>query len=139
MTYLAIDPGHTTGWATFDEEGVFTGLGKITGEDKFLDWLETQVKENKPRLVIIEQYRNRPGTAVNSWSTGPTQQHIGAITRILRKAHVQMTMQDPSPALSIGLRFIGMHTLYEGKHVPDDVSAYAHGTYYLRRSGIQKP
>lgn len=135
MYYLAIDPGQTnTGWASFDEQGAIIEMGVIRGQDEFLDWLEEQdLKE-----AIIEQYRNRGGFT-NSFSTMPTSQHIGAISRILRKKRIPIHFQDPSPALSIGLRFLGMHTTYRGKHVPDQISAAAHGTYYLRKAGIQKP
>lgn len=132
--YLSIDPGKTTGWARFDEQGEPIAFGKITGPDKFLDWLEDQ---SDVSVYIIEEYRNRPGTKVNVWSTGPTQQHIGAIKRIAHKRNITIHMQEASQ-LSIGLRFIGMHRQYKGKHVPDDVSALAHGTYFLRKAGIQK-
>lgn len=132
--YLAIDPGKRTGWATFDESGKPTGMGAFDGEDRFLDWFE----EQHPGLVIIERYRNRGGF-VNSFSDMPTSQHIGAIKRVCRKKKIPIVEQDPSPALAIGLRFIGAHSTYAGKHVPDEISALAHGTYYLRKQGIQKP
>jgi hypothetical protein len=139
MTYLAIDPGKTTGWARFDSEGKLTAFGKIKGEDKFLDWLE---EENGIEVAVIEQYRNRPGTQINTWSTGPTQQHIGAIRRVCRKRGWTVHFQEPSPCLDIGLRFLGLRDTYKGrdwqKHVPDDVAALAHGTYFLRKAGIQK-
>ncbi len=133
--YLAIDPGKTTGWAKFSEDGTVHSFGRIVGEDEFLDWLE---EESEVREIIVEQYRNRPGSKVNSWSTGPTQQHIGAITRIARKRKWIIHFQEPSPCLDIGLRFLGLSNAYKGKHVPDDVSALAHGTYFLRKKGIQK-
>jgi len=135
--YLAIDPGKTTGWATFDEKGTLTEFDEIRGEDDFLDWLEAKVDTECPLVAVIERYRSRPGS-INSFSDMPTSRHIGAIERILRKRKVKMVMQDPSPALAMGLRFISMHTMYRGKHVPDKISAVAHGTYYLRKEGIQK-
>lgn len=135
--YLAIDPGQAnTGWAKFDKEGSFLGAGVITGQDKFLDWLEELVFSADIKTAIIEQYRNRGG-AINGMSTMPTSQHIGAISRVLRKATVPIEFQDPSPALSIGLRFLRMHAAYVGKHVPDDVSATAHGEYWLRKHGVK--
>lgn len=134
MYYLAIDPGQTnTGWATFDEDGKFEEWGIIKGQDRFLDWLEEQA----PGMVILERYRNRGGF-VNSFSDMPTSQHIGAILRVCRKKKIPYILQDPSPALAIGLRFLGMHEMYVGKHVPDNVSAAAHGTYYLRKNKVLK-
>lgn len=134
--YLAIDPGQTTGYAMFNAQGIVTFMGKIKGEDKFLDELELLV-QTRPGLktIIMETYRNRPG-ATNAWSKGATQQHIGAIKRIARKAGVKVVEQEPSPALVIGLKFIGMSETYKNKHVPDEVSALAHGTYYLRKNKI---
>lgn len=134
--YLAIDPGQkNTGWATFDELGQLTDYGKVVGQDKFLDWFEDLTPQ--PGIVIIERYRNRGGFT-NSFSTMPTSQHIGAILRVCRKRKIPYVEQDPSPALAIGLRFLNVHTLYVGKHVPDEISALAHGTYYLRKKGVQK-
>lgn len=134
MEYLAIDPGQTnTGWASFNAEGEFLEWGIIKGQDKFLDWFE----EQSPGFVIIERYRNRGGF-VNSFSDMPTSKHIGAIERVCRKKKIPFTLQDPSPALAIGLRFLNLHTIYVGKHVPDNVSALAHGTYYLRKNKVLK-
>ena len=136
--YLAIDPGKTTGYAYFDEEGKLLMSGKVTGEDTFLDQLELLVPNIK--VIIMEAYRNRPGKANvhNNWSKNETSQHIGAIKRIARKAGIEVVEQEPSPCLAIGLKFIGMGEKYAGKHVPDDISAQAHGTYYLRQKKILK-
>lgn len=131
--YLAIDPGKRTGYARFDAQGTPIECRAIQGVDNFLDWLEEQETE----VVVIERYRSRPG-AINAWSDGPTQQLIGAIKRIARKSEWQIVEQDPSPALAIGLRYIGMATAYKGKHVPDEISALAHGEYYLVSKGIKK-
>lgn len=134
--YLAIDPGSTrTGWAKFNNEGIVQNIGVIKGADKFLDWLEELVEKEEIKVAIVEQYRNRGGF-INDFSIMPTSQHIGAIARILRKRKIPIVYQDPSPCLSIGLRFLGMFTTYNGKHVPDEVSALAHGTYYLKKEGI---
>lgn len=135
--YLAIDPGSkNTGWAKWDEHGTILGAGVISGQDKFLDWLEDLVFQAEILTAIIEQYRNRGG-AINNMSTMPTSQHIGAITRVLRKQRIPIEFQDPSPALSIGLRFLRVHAAYVGKHVPDNISATAHGEYWLRAKGIK--
>lgn len=135
--YLAIDPGQAnTGWAKWDKDGTIIGAGIIKGQDRFLDWLEALVFEAEILTAIVEQYRNRGG-AVNNMSTMPTSQHIGAIARVLRKQRVPIVFQDPSPALSIGLRFLRVHAAYVGKHVPDNISATAHGEYWLRKNGVK--
>lgn len=137
LVYLAIDPGEKrTGWCGFDATGKRVGMGVIVGQDKFLDALEDLPKEEL-KEVVIEQYKNRGG-AINFMSTMPTSQHIGAITRILRKAGVEYVFQDPNPGLAIGLRFLRLYNAYKGKHVPDEVSAWAHGTYRLKSTGVLK-
>lgn len=140
MKYLAIDPGKTPGYACFDKKGTPIDFGEKPSEDALLDWLESD--EVNPDEIIVERYRNRPG--MNEWSTGEnTTQQIGAIKRVARKKRIPVIEQDPSPCLSMGLRFLGVYQEYYGshgkgkkKHVPDMVSALAHGTYYLRRKGI---
>lgn len=134
--YLSIDPGKTTGYALFDDNGVVNFMGKIEGEDKFLDQLESLVETHTIKTAIVEGFRNRPNNLVSMRSTNPTSMHIGAITRVLRKKKILIVMQEASPALAIGLRFLGVHEQYINKHVPDDVSALAHGTYYLRKQKI---
>lgn len=134
--YIAIDPGKTTGYAMFDDNGVVVFFGKIEGEDKFLDQLEELVESRDIKVAIVEEYRNRPNMKHNLRSTNVTSQHIGAITRILRKAKIKIVIQPASPCLSIGLKFLGVSENYINKHVPDEVSALAHGTYYLRKQKI---
>lgn len=138
MHFLAIDPGKTTGWAAFDEEGTFLAMGKIKGHDAFLDWLE----EQDAKEFIVERYRNRIGgkaTGINAWSENETSQLIGAIKRVARKSGASVHLQNASDGLAFGLRFLGIYsTYYSGgrriKHVPDDISALAHGTYYMRKN-----
>jgi hypothetical protein len=128
--YIAIDPGQNTGWAEFDEDGSVAGFGKMQ-QDEFFDWFEKQ----EFKVLIIEIYRNRPG-AINMWSKGETQQHIGVCKRIAAKKHARVYEQEPSPCLAIGLRFLGVFDQYKGKHVPDEISALAHGTYFLRKNKV---
>lgn len=130
--YISVDPGQTTGWAKWNEEGEIVSYGKMKQEE-FFNWFENQ----KFKWLIIEIYRNRPG-ATNAWSKGETQQHIGVCKRHAAKIHARVVEQDPSPCLAIGLRFLGVHEMYvdsKGKlqHVPDDISAMAHGEYYMRK------
>ncbi len=135
--YLAIDPGKTTGYAVFDDEGKVVTQGKLKGEDVFLDFLEDVVLQAYPiHQVIMEAYRNRPNMKNNMRSTNPTSQHEGAISRVFRKRKIPIALQEASPALAIGLKFLEVEAKYKGKHVPDDVSALAHGTYYLRKQKI---
>lgn len=136
ISYIALDPGEKRiGYATFNSEGTALDFGTFTKEDEMLDWLESD--DIQPEVIIVESYRARPG-AINSWSRLPTVQQVGAIKRIARKKKILVIEQDPSPCLAMGLRFLGMHKTYKNKHVPDQVSALAHGVYYLRKHRILK-
>lgn len=125
--YISVDPGLNTGWAKWNEDGEIMSYGKLKQEE-FFNWFETQ----RFKWLIIEIYRNRPG-ATNAWSKGETQQHIGVCKRHANKIGARVVEQDPSPCLAIGLRFLGLHDMYQGKHVPDEISAMAHGEYYMRK------
>lgn len=139
--YVSLDPGEKRiGWAGFDAEGLALKYGVFKDEDEMLDWLESD--EVNPQVIIVESYRARPG-ATNAWSRLPTVQQIGAIKRVARRKKIPIVEQDPNPCLVMGLRFLGVFDMYaneKGKllHVPDEFSALAHGTYYLRKQRIQK-
>lgn len=141
MHYLSIDPGEqTTGWAKFDEAGNEIEFGKITGgPDSFMDWLEGL--DNPPREIIYENYRVNP-TINHGFSKVVTIQLIGMIKRYARKNKI-LLHEQPNTVLKIGLKYIGMYEIYyppgkPKKHVDDQISAYAHGVYYLQKKGIRK-
>lgn len=139
MTYLAIDPGEKkTGWARFGEDGETTGFGTIDGIDEFLDWLDDQPK---PRVVIMEDYRVSP-TISHAFSKVRTIEVIGGVKRYCRKNNITLVEQR-NLVLPIGLRYLGMYEVYykgrkKVKHVDDEISALAHGEYYLVSTKVKK-
>ena len=141
IKYIAIDPGKTPGCAVFNIEGIVLNFWQFKDEDELLDWLENP--SVNPEVLIVEAFRNRPGVG-NEWSKGEnTTQQVGAIKRAARKKKIPVIEQEPSPCLAMGLRFIGVYHKYyprkgKKKHVPNPISAFAHGTYYLRKERIQK-
>lgn len=143
MNYLAIDPGNTTGWAKFDENGDTVGLGKIKGHDEFLDWLEIEVISGVKKIVLENYKVGRSGGSqfTNSFSDVPTLQLIGAIKRVAKKANIEIIEQSPNE-MYIGLRYLGLWERYRGGkkrvHVPDEQSALAHGVYWLVKHKIRK-
>lgn len=142
LFYLSIDPGEkTTGWAAFDEQGNELAFSKITGgPDEFMDWLESLIPV--PSEIIYENYRVSP-TINHGFSKVVTIQLIGMIKRYARKHRIPLHEQ-PNTVLKIGLKFAGFYKLYyDGKgkklkHVDDQISAFAHGVYYLQKKGIRK-
>lgn len=142
MHYLSIDPGEKiTGWAAFDSKGQEIEFGKITGgPESFMDWLESLVPG--PAEIIYENYRVSP-TINHGFSKVVTIQLIGMIKRY---AHTRKILlhEQPNTVLKIGLKYAGFYLLYydaagkKKKHVDDEISAYAHGVYYLQKKGIRK-
>lgn len=140
MKFLAIDPGQSsTGWAKFDDEGKPLGVGKVKGDiNEFADWLESQ---EIPDTIIFENYRVNPAIS-HAFSKVRTVEVIGLIKRYAHVHRINLVEQR-NVVLPIGLRYLGMYGVYyKGnkriKHVDDEVSALAHGTYYLIKSGIVK-
>lgn len=140
MSYIAIDPGtKQVGWAAFDSSGETTGFGVIKGEDAFLDWLE---EKSDVKVIIIEGYFINPHKH-RTWSAAGTSEVIGAIKRYARKHGIEIVEQRNTD-LPIGLRLIGMYDVYYRnrkniKHVDDEISALAHGTYYVVKNKIKAP
>jgi len=96
-------------------------------------------------LIIFEEYKVNPGIS-HAWSDAPTIQIIGMIKRYAKKGNIKIVGQS-NQFLKIGLRQIGMYGRYykreKGKeirikHVDDQISALAHGTYYLKKKGVLK-
>lgn len=134
--YLAIDPGNNTGYAWFAENGDPTDNGAIKGHDEFLDWLEDGPVA---KIIIMEDYKVRPGNSGNHWSNVPTLQLIGAIKRYAKKNNITVEMVQPQN-LYMGLRLLGMYEKYAPRtvHVPDRLSALAHGVHWLTKRHIYR-
>jgi hypothetical protein len=137
--YLAIDPGEHIGYAWFDEVGRPIANAEITGHNEFMDWLE---EGPVPKKIIYETYRNRPWAEANRWADNKTSMLIGMILRYAHKNDVELVSSEPAN-LYIGLRFLGLYARYrkQGKskpHVPNGLSALAHGVYMLQKLHIRK-
>lgn len=142
LYYLSLDPGEkNTGWAAFDENGNDLGMGKISGGlDPFLEWIESL--DPSPSEIIYENYRISP-TIAHGFSKVVTVQLIGMIKSYAKRNRIPLHEQ-PNTVLKIGLKYAGAYNAYydargkKKKHVDDQVSAYAHGLYYLQSHGIRK-
>lgn len=138
--YLSIDPGDHVGIAWFDRVGKPLENFEIHGHNEFMDWLE---EGPVPKKIIYETYRNRPWEKANQWADNKTSMLIGMILRYAHKNKVEMVSSEPAN-LYIGLRFLGVYQLYakkQGKsrrHVPNALSALAHGVYMLQKLHIRK-
>lgn len=142
LWFLAIDPGEkSTGWAAFKENGDDIAIGRITeGPDNFMDWLESL--DPAPSEIIYENYRVSP-TINHGFSKVITAQLIGMIKRFAKKSKIPLHEQS-NTVLKVGLKYIGCYRMYynsrgqKTKHVDDQISALAHGVYFLQKKGIRK-
>lgn len=139
VKWLSIDPGEKRiGYACFDDNGETVGFGAIKGMDEFMDWLEDNPE---PGTIIFENYRVNPGVS-HAFSKVRTVELIGNIKRYCHKRGIPLVEQRNTD-LPIGLRYLGMYEVYytgrkRVKHVDDEISALAHGVYYLVKHGYRK-
>lgn len=134
--FMAIDPGDTTGWATFDEKGNGTGFGQVTTKNakdihKFLD-------EHSPEVIILEDYELFPWkTQQMAFNTVQTVRRIGNIESWAMLNEVPIHLQKPN-VKTIGYMWAGIQKPknHAQSHGPD---AYVHGVHFLQKAGIRKP
>lgn len=130
--YLACDPGHTSGYAVFNSEGIMMKSGQISGLDDFMDFVEDL--DPQPHVLVMEDYIIRKGIS-HSGSRAPTIQLIGMLKRWAKKNHVEVVLQQ-AHVKKIGYKFAGLKQTktHDKSHEPD---AIAHGCFYLRRIKVR--
>jgi len=138
--YLAFDPGTSTGWCAFDEEGEITAKGIERSIDALIDYLidlDNFEPANRPRVVIVEDYRIFSKRAkAHIGSQVPTVQAIGMIRNYAKRWSAEYVLQ-PSSILPIAEKWSGV-PLPKDHSISHDIAAYNHGIYYLQRNGIIK-
>ena len=132
--YLAVDPGHTSGWALFDDEGSLIEFGQFTLlELEVLDALFT----NDLRAAIVEDYRNHGFTQQKKWSRNETSKVIGGIETLGRMHKVPVYLQ-PNTVKTIGYKWAGLQAQPANHAISHQYDAVAHGVYWLQQNGIRK-
>jgi hypothetical protein len=134
--YLALDPGETTGWATFDDEGVVIKYGQVKQEDLH-QWLDAAITSNL-RAVISEEYRIYSSRRQRQWSRNQTSKNEGAIEVLCSVRGVPFHLQ-PANIKKIGYMWAGLGAAPNNHSISHQFDAVAHGTYWLRSKGILKP
>ena len=137
--YLALDPGDTSGWAKFNEDGSGNGFDNVHGKAALFQLLE----DTAPSLIICEDYKLFPWKAANqSWSKLDTVRSIGAVEHYawLRwgadwEKHI--IYQDPK-IKGVGYMWAGIPKP-KAKSESHYADAYVHGVFYLQKNGIRKP
>lgn len=121
---LAIDPGETSGWATFTPEGNFVSRGQMNF-DEMLDALSIV---ERITVFVLETYTHDPGRQKRG-STFKTVQIIGAIKLRARQLGAEVAM--------VGREAKTMGAIYTGEEPPrnhklsHEVDAKNLGTYWL--------
>ena len=128
---IAVDPGDTTGWATFDydtEEAIDEGSVFHTDMP---EWLTDRVIfRPKVKKLIIEDFRLFKGKAIQqSGSTFIASQVIGMFKLWAYPDAISIRMQPPS-IKPIAQRFTGRTP--RGAHkLSHPIDAYNHGKYFF--------
>jgi hypothetical protein len=141
-TYVSWDPGgsstkRTTGIAYWDEQANFIEMRSLTEKefDEEIGKIPSTIKE-----FIIEQYKPH-GHINHTGNKLTTAQRIGDIKGYARRHQIKVTEQ-PSTILQIAAMWaqykIPRNHKGQKQHIPDYISAYLHGYYYLFRKGLIK-
>lgn len=136
MTYLAIDPGETSGWAWFDENGICrspnpgvitAGFGQIRGQELLTYWLEELPVP--PKVLIYEEYKILGEAQIHFGKEVPTIQNIGIIKSYAFRNDIELVKQSTDKKrLGYGWAQIKKAGNHSDSHRRD---AYAHGFFYL--------
>lgn len=136
VAYVALDPGETTGWATFDFEGNAIGMGQFPQSQqtkRLTDLLSPDLK-----AVVCEDYRNFGWKQQKKWSRNQTSKNIGAIQLLCEMRNIPFHLQQPN-IKSIGYLWAGMDGPPTNHAISHQYDAYVHGVYWLQSNGIRKP
>ena len=130
---LVVDPGDTTGYALFEEDGELHLKGQADF-DKFLDFL----LNNNFDSIVVEDYRLRKGKqAQQTGSRFQAVQVIGALKNVARQEQI------PFELASVQAKTLG--SMYSGVKPPSDhkksheIDAYNIGIYWLVDNKIIEP
>lgn len=133
MTYLALDPGTSTGWARFNVQGVMTDFGTCKSLDELIDLLDAM---DPPMVVIYEDFTLFQGKAIQqSGSNMPASKAIGIIESAARRWDGVQVIKQRSNIKPIAERLSGVKP--KGSHDKSHhVDAFNHGYYYLTKIGV---
>ena len=138
MKLLSVDPGKHCGWATWDfwegghDKPELLRMGVTDTLEGFYDLLISDLWADCS-YCVYEDYKIYPASLKKGWSqewSGVVALHaIGALELFARQHAIQLAKQ-PSSILPVGCGYIGFN-YRKGVHVPNNVSAIAHGAYWL--------
>jgi len=133
LMYLAIDPGYRNGLAYFGDDGtLYRRLVLI--EDDFLKFLNLPLPGNT-ETIICENFRIFPNMGQRLLlNTMVAARMIGAVQLAAKRDGIPLVLQEPQ-----GMRQAAANLGYKystKSHIPDQISAHAHGTKWLIATGV---
>lgn len=132
--YLALDPGESSGWAAFDEDGNLILYDTCYSRESVYNLLD----DKHPRVIIMEDFKLYPNKAKEqSWSSFETVRLIGAVEHWAWQNNVEVILQ-PANIKSVAYLWAGISPPKQHS-MTHETDAYVHGIYYLQKSGIRKP
>lgn len=137
--YLSYDPGETTGWVRFNNEGALVESGQVTGLDDLIDHIgrmKIEHIDDPIKVVIYEDYIVfKKKAAAHTGSRVVTAQAIGII-KTLKDTGCEFVCQ-PSNIKSIAQKWTGVKP--PADHSQSHwVDAFNHGAYYLIQRGLRR-
>lgn len=144
--YLSLDPGLSTGYATFDANGDLITFGTLKGGSEELYPFLRRLRDPQWNLdldVIIEDYKLYPWKAMSQvWDSLETVRLIGAIqfwaTGLpLTQPIFPVHLQEPN-VKGIAYKWAGI-SVPKNHALSHETDAFVHGVYYLQKAGIRRP
>lgn len=133
--YLAIDPGHTSGFAIFDSKGEVVDYGQFY-MDKVVTELKQLFDQYDFHTVIVEDYRNYGHMQQKKWSRNDTSKIIGKIETLSELNEVKVVLQG-AHVKPIGYKWAGLKEAPANHSISHQFDAIAHGVYWLQQNGIR--
>lgn len=138
--YLAFDPGKTTGWAKFKDDGSADGYGQVSIDElveKCEEWKREDEFNDLLIAVIVEDFvLFKHKAQQQTGSKMEASQAIG-ILRTLASATGAKFILQPSNIKSTAQKWTQLFPPSNHKN-SHWVDAFNHGAYYLINQGIRK-
>lgn len=131
-SYLALDPGETTGFATFDAQGNSLEIGEVFSDSELDDLLDRV----KASVIIIEDWIQSPYITMGG-SKQLTARTIGSVEAWARRNGAKVVLQ-PNTIKPIAYKWAGIKKP-KAKSLTHSADAFVHGVYYLQKTGIRYP
>ena len=138
INWVALDPGETTGWATFDSIGQVIEWGQFKQKEQ-LEWLKLLIS-TPPNLkgVIYEDYVNFGFKQQKRWSRNQTSKNIGSIETMCDLRGIPYYKQ-PANIKAIGYKWAGLGAAPSNHDISHQYDAVVHGVYWLTNNKIRSP